>query len=134
RGGRERGLGGRAATAIQDRRRRSAWGRLGAAIAPAIPAPLSGHPLAADAPMRFAADRTRAKRIIEAEAAAVSVEGLDRSVRPATPGLLGSWVRFWDRVGRAAASFSGLFGVRQIQARGGGTVVESTSQSTVIMT
>jgi energy-coupling factor transporter ATP-binding protein EcfA2 len=129
----ERGLTRSAATAIQDRRRRAAWGRLAAAIAPAIPAPLSNHPLAADAPTRFAGDRSRAKGIIEAEAVAVTVEGLDRSVRPVTPGLLGSWIRFWDRIGGAAASFRGLFAFRKIGSQPPGAEASGFGQSAAVL-
>jgi 50S ribosome-binding GTPase len=110
----EQGLTRSAAVAIQDRRRRAAWGRLGAAIAPLIPAPLTGHSIAGEARARLAADCTRAKGIIEAEAAAVRVEGLDRSVRPETPGLLGSWIGFWSRIGGAIESLRSMFAIHKI--------------------
>ncbi|HJU20480.1 MAG TPA: GTPase, partial [Stellaceae bacterium] len=87
------GLGRSAAAAIQERRRRAAWGRLGAAILPAIPPPLSDHPVAREAEDRLAETRAQAHRIARSEALALAPGGLDRSVRPTPPGLLGSWIR-----------------------------------------
>ena len=110
----EQGLTRSAAVAIQDRRRRAAWGRLGAAIAPLIPARLTGHSIAGEARARLAADCTRAKGIIEAEAAAVWVGELDRSVRPVTPGLLGSWIGFWSRIGGVIELLRSMFAIHKI--------------------
>ncbi len=100
----EKGLSRSAAAAIAVRRRRAAWGRLGAAIAPAVPQPLSGHPVAVRAAEQFAADEARAKQIVTAESLALSRGELERPMWPATPGLLGSWTRFWHRLGAGAAS------------------------------
>jgi hypothetical protein len=111
----ETGLSRSAAAAIADRRRRAAWGRLGAAIAPAIPQSLTGHPLAARAEELFASSQARAKQIIAAEALALSRAELDRGTRPATPGLLGSWTRFWDRLVTGAAALLSLLTMQRIR-------------------
>jgi energy-coupling factor transporter ATP-binding protein EcfA2 len=101
-----------AAAAIQERRRRAAWGRLGAAIAPAVPAPLSDHPLAKEMADRLDATREEAHRLARSAARALAPGGLDRTVRPVTPGLLGSWLRLTGAIGAAASPVRRLFARR----------------------
>jgi energy-coupling factor transporter ATP-binding protein EcfA2 len=110
------GLDRSAAAAIQERRRRAAWGRLGAAITAAVPLPLSDHPLAGEAADRLAEARAQARRMVESEALALVPGGLDRSLRPVTPGLLGGWIKLTGAVGMAAAPVRRLF-VRRAAAR-----------------
>jgi hypothetical protein len=81
------------ATAIQERRRRAAWGRLGARVAPAVPPALAEHRLATEVPEQLQQTRLQAHRMAQGDALALTPSGnLDRSVRPVTPGLLGSWM------------------------------------------
>ena len=89
----EEGLDRSMATAIQERRRRVAWGRLGARVAPAVPPVLTEHRLATEVPEQLRQTRLQAHRIAKSEALALTPSAnLDRSVRPMTPGLLGSWM------------------------------------------
>jgi hypothetical protein len=89
----EDGLDRSMATAIQERRRRAAWGRLGARVAPAVPPALAEHRLATEVPEQLQQTRLQAHRMAQSEALALTPIGnLDRSVRPVTPGLLGSWI------------------------------------------
>jgi energy-coupling factor transporter ATP-binding protein EcfA2 len=111
------GLDRSAVAAIQERRRRAAWGRLGAAIAAAVPPPLSDHPLAGEAADRLAEARAQARRMVESEALALVPGGLDRGLRPVTPGLLGGWLKLTGAVGMAAAPVRRLFARRDAAGR-----------------
>lgn len=111
------GLDRSAAGAIQERRRRAAWGRLRAAIAPAIPPLFEDHPLAAGAADRFEETRAQAHRLVRSAALALAPGGLDRSLRPVTPGLLGSWMTMTGAVAAIASPARRLFAHRPAASR-----------------
>jgi 50S ribosome-binding GTPase len=100
----EEGLSQAATTAIRDRRRRAAWGRVGAAIAPAVPVPLTDHAFVAASTDRLEAARAQAHRLVRAEAASLASSSFSRTIRPSTPGLLGSWLGLSGRIGVAVSS------------------------------
>jgi hypothetical protein len=89
----EDGLDRSAAAAIQERRRRAAWGRLSARVAPAVPSALAEHRLAREVLEQLKQTRLQAHRMAKNEALVLnSRSNLDRSIRPITPGLLGGWI------------------------------------------
>ncbi len=105
------GLDRSAATAIQDRRRRAAWGQLSAAVSLAVPAPLSDHTLASEAGELLGDTRAQAYRVAKSEALALTPsDGLADSVRFVTPGLLGSWMRTKGVVGAMGSPVRALIG------------------------
>ncbi len=89
-----RGLDRSASAAIQDRRRVMAWGRLAAAVAKNIPAPISGAPWVKEAFEAFAGVRQQALAPIRTAAAEVASALGERSVWPASPGVFGTYARF----------------------------------------
>ena len=90
----ERGLDRSASAAIQDRRRVMAWGRLAAAIAKNMPAPIGATPWVKEAFEAFAGVRRDAVAPIRTAAAEVAGAIGDRSVWPSSPGLFGTYARF----------------------------------------
>jgi energy-coupling factor transporter ATP-binding protein EcfA2 len=124
------GLDHSTAAAIQERRRRAAWGRLSAVILPAIPSPVADHPLIREMTGRLDETRAQAQRIARSAALALAPGGLDRSVRPVTPGLLGSWIRLTGAVGAATAPVRGLFARRSRwqQHEAGGETATAAAQ------
>jgi 50S ribosome-binding GTPase len=113
----EQGLSQSSASAIRDRRQRAAWGRVGAAIAPALPVPLTDHAFIAASTTRFEEARAQAHRLVRAEAASLASSGLSRSIRPNTPGLLGSWLGLSRRLGAAVSTVRELLAWPRLAAR-----------------
>ena len=92
------GLDRSAAVAIQERRQRAGWGRLGATLAAAVPEPVSGHDFGGLAASRLATGRMNSSLLAKTEALSRATVGLDGDPRPMTPGLLGAWMRFVGRI------------------------------------
>jgi len=90
----ETGLDQSMSAAIQDRRRRAAWGRVAAAVAAVIPAPIADAPWIATATQTLGASRAEARQLIPAAVAAVAADYTDYAVWPVTPGLFGTYARF----------------------------------------
>jgi energy-coupling factor transporter ATP-binding protein EcfA2 len=106
----ETGIDQSTAAMIRQRRLRAAWGRLAAAIAPAVPRPLSGHPLLPVVFEGLLGCGVSAEQSVSVEASILEPVGLDDSGWPITPGLLGMWVRTRQRIASATASLRpGLF-------------------------
>jgi GTPase SAR1 family protein len=97
------GLDRLAAVTIQERRRRAGWGRLGAAISNAIPIQVETREFEKRAMERFDESQVQARHFSRIEAMSITLEGLDRSTRPPTPGLLGGWTRLGSHLGAAIA-------------------------------
>jgi energy-coupling factor transporter ATP-binding protein EcfA2 len=106
----DRGLNRSAALDIQNRRRRAAWGRVGAAVAAARPASLSHHDFPVSAAEQFEAWWMRVTPAAQTETEMVPFHTLAGDARPATPGLYGSWTRLRRRVGSFPLSIRGLVG------------------------
>jgi 50S ribosome-binding GTPase len=113
----EGGLSQSAATTIRDRRRRAAWGRVGAAIAPAVPVPLTDHAFVAASTDRLEAAQVQAHQLVRVEAASLASSAFSRSIRPSTPGLLGSWLGLSGRIGAAVSSARELLAWPRFAAR-----------------
>lgn len=103
----ETGLSRSASAAIQDRRRRAAWGRAAAAVAAAVPAPLDDKPWVAVATQALADSHPDAREIIQATVAAASAGYADHAVWPVTPGVFGTYGRLlgwcWSLTTKARA-------------------------------
>lgn len=97
------GLDHAATAAIQQRRRRAGWGRLAAAIAAAVPAPISGNAFMARAADRLAGARVAAGELAAADTLSLSAPALEGCARPTLPGLLGGWLRFIGHLTTLAA-------------------------------
>ncbi len=89
-----RGLDRSASAAIQDRRRVMAWGRLAAAVAKLVPAPIDGSPWVQEAFAAFAGVRQAAQAPIRSAAAEAANAIGDHAVWPASPGLFGTYGKF----------------------------------------
>ena len=89
-----RGLDRSASAAIQDRRRVMAWGRLAAAVAHNVPAPIGDAAWVKEAFEAFAGVRQQSVAPIRTGAAEVANALGERSVWPASPGLFGTYSRF----------------------------------------
>lgn len=100
----ETGINQSTAAIIQQRRRRAAWGRLAAAIEPAVPRPLSSHPLLPAVIERLASRGGAAQQRVSVEAARLPAMGLEEDGWPATPGLLGMWARAHHRLASTTAT------------------------------
>jgi energy-coupling factor transporter ATP-binding protein EcfA2 len=96
------GLDRSAAADIRERRQRAGWGRLGAALASAVPMPLSGHDFGGLAAGRLATGRVQSAQLAKTEVLSLVPVGLDGDARPMTPGLLGGWIRLAGRIGQLA--------------------------------
>ena len=90
----ETGLDRSLSAAIQDRRRRAAWGRVAAAVAAVVPLPIADERWVATAAQTLASSHAEGRRLVQAAVAAVAADYPDRAVWPATPGLFGTYVRF----------------------------------------
>jgi hypothetical protein len=89
----ETGLDRSTAEAIQARRRRAAWGRVAAAVAAVIPAPIGAEPWVTTAARTCIDAHAEGRRLGRATAAAVAADYADRAVWPVTPGLFGTYTR-----------------------------------------
>jgi energy-coupling factor transporter ATP-binding protein EcfA2 len=98
----ERRLDSSVSAAIQDRRRLMAWGRLAAAIAPNIPAPIESEPWVVGAFASLAAVRVDARRLTGSAVAECLADINDTSLWPSTPGLFGIYAKFLTWCGAAA--------------------------------
>lgn len=90
----ETGLDRTTSGAIQARRRRAAWGRVAAAVAAVVPAPLGPEPWVAAAARALTEAHPEGRRLARATAATVAADYVDRAVWPVTPGLFGAYTRF----------------------------------------
>jgi energy-coupling factor transporter ATP-binding protein EcfA2 len=89
---------------IRQRRLRAAWGRLSAAIEPAVPRPLSGHPLLMGIIEGLASGGKAAERSVSTEASVLDPVGFEDGGCPVTPGLLGMWTRARHSISLTTAS------------------------------
>lgn len=110
------GLDRSASAALQDRRRRAAWGRLAAVIAPLVPRPLAEEPWVATAGEALAASRREARRLGQAAALAAAADHVDPPTWPITPGLLGSYARLLAGFSGFSSRLRGLGGLRALAA------------------
>jgi hypothetical protein len=101
----ERRLDSSLSAAIQDRRRLMAWGRLAAAIAPNVPAPIESDPWVAGALARLAAVGGEAHQLTRSAAAGYSAEINDTSLWPTTPGLFGMYAKMLGWFGARLAAW-----------------------------
>jgi hypothetical protein len=113
----EQGLSQSSASAIRDRRQRAAWSRVAAAVAPAVPVPLTDHAFISASTDHLGAAQAQARQLVRAEAASLASSGLSRSIRPNTPGLLGSWLALSGRIGAATSSVRELLAWPGLAAR-----------------
>ncbi|MHB1426927.1 MAG: GTPase domain-containing protein [Gemmataceae bacterium] len=90
----EKGLDHSASAAIQDRRRRAAWGRVAAVAAAVVPSPIAAEPWVAAAIKALTDSQREARRLAQAKVVATAAEYPDRAVWPSTPGLFGIYARF----------------------------------------
>jgi hypothetical protein len=125
----ESGLSRSIAVAIQERRRRAAWGRLAAVIATAIPEQLGEHPLAMEWSARANSARTAAGFAVRRDAQQLRLAG--RSSRPSTPGLLGAFARALDSISAFANMMKNPFQWRWAAAatQDSGTAKQPTAAS-----
>jgi hypothetical protein len=92
---------------VQRRRRRAAWGRIGAAVAAARPTPLKDHGFLVTTAKRFEAWRVQGTAAAQATSMMVPFPTLAGDARPVTPGLYGQWTRLMRHMGDFAASLRG---------------------------
>jgi len=85
----EKGLDHSASAAIQDRRRRAAWGRLTAVAASVVPSPISAELWVASAIKDLTDSQREGRRLAQAMVAATAAAYPDRAVWASTPGLFG---------------------------------------------
>ena len=100
----ETGLSQSTGAAIRRRRLQAAWGRLAAAIETVQPEPLSNHPFLPDVQNRLTASGVAAEQGISLDAAMLDPAGLDDTVWPSSPGLLGMWTRTRQRLGASVST------------------------------
>ena len=104
------GLDRSLAGAIQQRRRRAAWGRLSASLASAVPTPIGGGNFVAQARERIARGRAQSLQLVNCEASLLALVSLEAGqARPRISGLLGGWMRLADRAGHTAQTVRALF-------------------------
>src|SRR5215831_16739015 len=70
------------------------WGRLAAAVAAFIPAPIADEPWVATATQAIDSSHAEGRRLVQAAVAVVADAYPDRAVWPTTPGLFGTYARF----------------------------------------
>jgi hypothetical protein len=115
----ERRLDHSAAAALQERRRLMAWGRLAAALAPVIPAPIAAHPWVLSAAETLDQLRRDARSATPAVIAGVPADIGASSIWPAMPGVFGLYTRFLDWCTRSLARVHALtnpFGAAALEA------------------
>src|SRR5207245_894306 len=74
-------------------RRRAAWGRVAAAVAAVVPAPLGAEPWVVAAARACTDAHAEGRRLGRAMVEAVAADYADRAVWPVTPGLFGTYTR-----------------------------------------
>lgn len=89
----ETGLDHSTSGAIQARRHRAAWGRVAAAVAAVVPAPIGAEPWVSTAAQALTEVQAEGRRLAQATVAAVAAHYVDRAVWPVTPGLFGTYAR-----------------------------------------
>jgi energy-coupling factor transporter ATP-binding protein EcfA2 len=123
----ETGLDQSTSGAIQARRRRAAWGRVAAAVAAVVPAPLGAEPWVTTATRAYTEAHAEGQKLARAAVAAVAVDYVDHAVWPVMPGLFGTYTRLLTWCASVRAGWRALGSGRDASPFLGLTVSETPS-------
>jgi hypothetical protein len=90
----ETGLNRSASAAIQERRRRAAWGRVAAAAAAVLPSPIGQEPWIKRADDSLSGSLAEGRQRVRGDVALAAANYAERNIWPAMPGLFGIYARF----------------------------------------